>query len=66
MHHEKPRLRDEWTNMQIDKSRNMKVLSELQNQLKDILVGGHRLLNDLSITRKLTDIKKNYDEALEM
>ncbi|XP_077973667.1 uncharacterized protein LOC120348568 isoform X2 [Styela clava] len=66
MRHEKPRLRDEWTNMQIEKSRNMKVLAELQNQLKDILVGGHRLLNDLNVTHKLTEIKKNYDDAMEM
>lgn len=66
MRHEKPKLRDEWNAMQQDKLTNMVVRLQLQDQLKDILVGEHRLLNDLSLTRRLTDIKKNYDEATEM
>nr|CAB3238692.1 dynein heavy chain 8, axonemal-like [Phallusia mammillata] len=62
---EKPRLRDEWTNTQREKTRNMKILDDLEEQLKDILAGDFRLLNDLAITKKLAEIKKQYDEAIE-
>jgi len=63
---EKPRLRDEWLGTQKDKMKNMKILSQLEEQLKDTLAGDARLLNDLSVTKKLAEIKKQHDEATEM
>ena len=62
---EKARLSDEWTNTQAEKTRNMEVLRDLEHQLKDILAGNYRLLNDIAITKKLAEIKKQYDEASE-
>jgi len=52
-------------NTQRDKMKNMKVLISLEDQLKNILAGEFRLLNDLAITKKLAEIKKQYDEATE-
>lgn len=62
---EKPRLRDEWLTTQKEKMKNMKVLNQLEEQLKDTLAGEARLLNDISVTKKLAEIKKQYDEATE-
>ena len=63
---EKPRLRDEWIGTQKEKMKSMKVLSQLEEQLKNTLAGDARLLNDISVTKKLAEIKKQYDEATEM
>ena len=63
---EKPRLRDEWLGTQKDKMKNMKILSQLEEQLKDTLAGDARLLNDIFVTKKLAEIKKQHDEATEM
>ncbi|CAK8694917.1 unnamed protein product [Clavelina lepadiformis] len=62
---EKPRLRDEWMGTQRDKMKNMSILGQLEDQLKEILAGDFRLLNDISVTKKLAEIKKQYDEATE-
>ena len=62
---EKPRLRDEWVGTQKEKMKNMKILNQLEEQLKDTLAGDTRLLNDLLVTKKLAEIKKQYDEATE-
>ena len=63
---EKPRLRDEWIGTQKDKMKNMKILKQLEEQLKDTLAGDARLLNDILVTKKLAEIKKQHDEATEM
>lgn len=65
MYLEKPRLRDESTQTQQEKMKIMSLLTSLQDQMKDILAGEHRLLNDLDVTKKLGGIKKNFDEAME-
>lgn len=62
---EKPRLRDEWSTTQRDKIRNMKIIQEFEDNIKMILAGDARLLNDIVATKKLAEIKKRYDEQLE-
>ena len=43
----------------------MRVLDAHQSHLKDLLVGGRRLLNDVKLTRKLMEINQEFDESSE-
>ncbi len=38
-------------------------LSELEKQMVDCLSSDVRLLNDLPLTKKLAELKKQYDET---
>ncbi len=43
----------------------MKLLSDLEQQMISCLSSDVRLLNELSTTKKLAELKKQYDEAQE-
>ena len=44
---------------------NMQHLQHLEQQMVDCLAGDVRLLNDLPATRKLAELKKQYEETQE-
>ena len=43
----------------------MKLLSDLEQQMISCLSSDVRLLNELSTTKKLAELKKQFDEAQE-
>ena len=43
----------------------MKFLDKLEQQMRDNLSSDVRLLNDLQATKKLAELKKQYDETIE-
>ncbi|OWF37572.1 Dynein heavy chain 5, axonemal [Mizuhopecten yessoensis] len=62
---EKSRLEDERTALRQEKKENIVLLEKLEKQMKDNLSSDVRLMNDLQATKKLAELKKQYDETVE-
>ncbi|KAK6187606.1 hypothetical protein SNE40_005595 [Patella caerulea] len=65
MEHEKSRLENERTQLRQEKFENMKLLERLEKQMRELLSSDVVLLKDLQSTKRLADLKKQYDETLE-
>ena len=48
-----------------EKKENMIEMDRLESRLRENLSSDVRLMNDLPATKKLTDLKKMYDEAVD-
>ncbi|XP_066278010.1 uncharacterized protein [Branchiostoma lanceolatum] len=60
---EKTRVQDERTNLAQEKISNMERLALLEDQMLNLLASDTRLLNNLAVTKKLADMKKQFDET---
>ncbi|KAI8520697.1 hypothetical protein Bbelb_004510 [Branchiostoma belcheri] len=60
---EKTRVQDERTNLAQEKIANMERLALLEDQMLNLLASDTRLLNNLAVTKKLADMKKQFDET---
>ncbi|XP_053397319.1 dynein axonemal heavy chain 5-like isoform X6 [Mercenaria mercenaria] len=65
MAHEKSRLEDEQTALRQERQENMEFLDKLEKQMRTNLSSDVRLMNDLQATKKLAELKKQYDETVE-
>ncbi|KAL5010133.1 hypothetical protein ScPMuIL_012438 [Solemya velum] len=65
MAHEKSRLEDERTALRNERKENLQFLQRLEQQMKDSLSSDIRLMNDLQATKKLAELKKQFDETVE-
>ena len=48
-----------------ERQENMIFLDKLEQQMRDNLSSDVRLMNDLQATKKLAELKKQYDETIE-
>ena len=48
-----------------EKEENMLYLDKLERQMREQLSSDVRLMNDLQATRRLAELKKQYDETQE-
>ncbi|XP_041462850.1 dynein heavy chain 8, axonemal-like [Lytechinus variegatus] len=62
---EKARLEEDRITALKERISNMKQLDQLEDQMLECLASDNRLLNDLTTTKKLGDMKKHYDETVE-
>ncbi|XP_052807484.1 dynein axonemal heavy chain 5-like isoform X7 [Mya arenaria] len=65
MAHEKSRLEDEMTALRQERQENMEYLDKLERQMRTNLSSDVRLMNDLQATKKLAELKKQFDETVE-
>ncbi|KAL4232681.1 hypothetical protein ACF0H5_007369 [Mactra antiquata] len=65
MAHEKARLEDEQSALRQERQENMEFLDKLEKQMRTNLSSDVRLMNDLQATKKLAELKKQYDETVE-
>ncbi|XP_053567991.1 uncharacterized protein LOC128657631 [Bombina bombina] len=63
---EKPRLKEEHSLLKQEQLNNMMTLSALEEKIITILKNDGSLLQNLSTTKKLCDLKLQHEEALEM
>ncbi|XP_023932047.1 dynein heavy chain 5, axonemal-like isoform X1 [Lingula anatina] len=62
---EKARLEEEKTTLMHEKLEYMQFFHKIEKQMRDLLSSDVRLMNDLAATKKLADMKKQFDETLE-
>jgi len=48
-----------------EREENMELLARLERQCRTNLSSDVRLMNDLAATKKLAELKKQYDETME-
>ncbi|XP_074662754.1 uncharacterized protein LOC141915202 [Tubulanus polymorphus] len=65
MKKEKTRLKEEETILNEEYLGHMEVLKKIDDEMVTCLGSDIRLMNDLSTTKKLADLKKHYDESIE-
>ncbi|XP_052089132.1 uncharacterized protein LOC127725852 isoform X10 [Mytilus californianus] len=62
---EKSRSEEERQALRVEKKENMIEMERLEFRLRENLSSDVRLMNDLPATKKMTDLKKMYDEAVD-
>ncbi|XP_025098007.1 LOW QUALITY PROTEIN: dynein gamma chain, flagellar outer arm-like [Pomacea canaliculata] len=62
---EKARLENESSALRQEKEENMLMSERLERHMRDKLSSDVRLMNDLQATRRLAELKKQYDETQE-
>ncbi|CAH1799095.1 unnamed protein product [Owenia fusiformis] len=62
---EKSRLDDEKSTYLMEKLENMKFLEKIEGAMADLLSSDVRLMNNLTATKKLAELKKQFDETVE-
>ncbi|CAL1527205.1 unnamed protein product [Lymnaea stagnalis] len=65
MAQEKARLDNEMTTLREEHEENLATMERLEQQMKEQLSTDFRLMNDLQATKKLAELKKQYEETLE-
>lgn len=65
MAHEKARLENESSALRQEKEENMLQLDKLERLMREQLSSDVRLMNDLQATRRMAELKKQYDETQE-
>ncbi|XP_064629693.1 uncharacterized protein LOC135488785 isoform X2 [Lineus longissimus] len=65
MEKEKPRLEEERVVLVKDWLENMEAMEKIEEQMLVCLSSDTRLMNDLATTKKLADLKKQWDETQE-
>ncbi|XP_070190368.1 uncharacterized protein [Littorina saxatilis] len=65
MAHEKSRLENESSALRQEKEENMLYKDKLERQMREQLSSDVRLMNDLQATRRLAELKKQFDETQE-
>ncbi|XP_059166583.1 dynein axonemal heavy chain 8-like [Physella acuta] len=65
MKQEKSRLENEQTALREEKQENLGTIQRLEEQMKEQLSCDVRLMNDLQATKKIAELKKQYEETLE-
>ncbi|XP_076466964.1 uncharacterized protein LOC143298129 [Babylonia areolata] len=65
MAHEKSRLENESSTLRQEKEESMLLLDKLEWQMREQLSSDVRLMNDLQATRRLAELKKQFDETQE-
>ncbi|XP_055889445.1 dynein axonemal heavy chain 8-like isoform X4 [Biomphalaria glabrata] len=65
MAQEKSRLNNELTTLRQEKQENMEMSEKIECQMKDQLSSDVRLMNDLLATKKLSELRKQFEETQE-